>query len=206
MSGSTAVMNTLLSWLKNVARWVLGLFDLAGSGFSPLKWLSEHWLTLLIVLMIIGVIADLVVWLLRWRPYWVWFNKKRIVIDDDDYFAGEDLVDSGLYDPELFDIAARRPAKKRKRNLTLIEKVDEDGIPVRRDPMRTKTPRRDPRLRSRRDDSLFSVNPDMDEDERGSEDEVFNVSDLPVSQDELTYRNNRRRSSPNKPERKSRHA
>ena len=34
--GSTAVMNGLLGWLKALAVWILGLFDLAGtSGFRP---------------------------------------------------------------------------------------------------------------------------------------------------------------------------
>ena len=110
--GSTAVMNLMLGWLKGVANWILGLFDLAGTAaFSPLKWLSENWLSTLVVLLIAGIVIDVLVWLLRWRPHWVWFNKKRIVINDDDFFAGEELVDSGLYDPTLF--AENAPAKRR---------------------------------------------------------------------------------------------
>ena len=115
--GSTAVMNGLLGWLKALAVWILGLFDLAGtSGFSPLKWLSDHWLVLLIVLLTAGVVLDFLVWLVRWRPYWAWFRKKHIVIDDENFFAGEDLVDSGLYDPSLFQESRPRrriPSGKR---------------------------------------------------------------------------------------------
>ena len=64
-SFADTVVNGMLSWLKGFANWVLRLFDLAGSGgVSPLEWLSEHWLQLLIVLLIVGVAED------RW--YWVW--------------------------------------------------------------------------------------------------------------------------------------
>ena len=85
------VVNGMLSWLKGFASWVLRLFGLAGSGgVSPLEWLSDHWLQLLIILLIIGVAADIVIWLILWRPYWVWFRKKRIVVDDKEFFEGAD--------------------------------------------------------------------------------------------------------------------
>lgn len=176
--GSTAVMNVMLGWLKSLASWVLGLFNLAGStGFSPLKWLSEHWLTLLIVLLAAGVVIDLVVWLLRWRPHWIWFNKKRIVIDDDDFFVGEDLVDAGLYDPSLFTGGVRRRS---------VDVIPGRGAPSRS--QRTRDVRSRTIVPNRRKeteaDPVFQVRP---EPNRG-EDEVFNVSDLPVSRDELAFR------------------
>ena len=60
-SFADTVVNGMLSWLKGFASWVLRLFDLAGSGgVSPLEWLSDHWLQLLIILLIIGVAADMV--------------------------------------------------------------------------------------------------------------------------------------------------
>ena len=42
---------------------------------------GRHWLSMLLTLLIAGVVIDLLVWLIRWRPYWVWFRKKRIVIE-----------------------------------------------------------------------------------------------------------------------------
>ena len=83
-----SIVNAMLGWLKGLADWVLRLFNLAGNGkFSPLAWLSQNWLKLLIILLIIGVVTDLVVWLFRWRPYWVWFGKKRVIINDEHYFS-----------------------------------------------------------------------------------------------------------------------
>ena len=184
-------MNMMLGWLKSLARWVLGLFDLAGlNAFSPIEWLSRHWMSMLLFLLAAGVVIDLLVWLIRWRPYWVWFRKKRIVIDDDDFFAGEELVDSGLYDPALFETRQNRPRRSTKtpRRAVLIERVDEDGNPVRRAPARKSRPRRKDAA-----DAIFSIRPDSYvDDSYDSEDEVFNVSDLPVSRDEKKFQKKRR--------------
>ena len=52
---SSAIVDTMLGWLKGFANWVLRLFHLAGSaGANPLLWLSRNWLFLLIVLMAVG--------------------------------------------------------------------------------------------------------------------------------------------------------
>ena len=76
---SSAIVDTMLGWLKGFANWVLRLFHLAGSaGANPLLWLSRNWLFLLIVLMAVGVAGDILVWLVRWRPHWVWFRKERV--------------------------------------------------------------------------------------------------------------------------------
>ena len=100
---ANSIVNIMLGWLKGFAGWVLKLFDLAGSGgVSPLAWLSDNWLKLLIVLIVLGVIIDWLVWMMRWRPYWVWFRRKRILIEDDNFFVGEDMLDSGLYDKKIF--------------------------------------------------------------------------------------------------------
>jgi len=184
--GSTAVMNLMLGWLKGVANWVLSLFDLAGStGFSPLAWLSENWLVMLITLLIIGVVMDLLIWLIRWRPHWVWFNKKRIVIHEDDFFEGEDLVDAGLYEPELFET---EPAPRRRRAPSKHKR------PERSTARRPAPARRRPAAAEFDGDDLFSV--DAGEGAGfNDEDDVFNVSDLPVSDDEIAYRNSRKNSS-----------
>ena len=88
---SSAIVDGMLGWLKGLANWVLRLFNLAGSGGSPLLWLSQNWLRLLIVLLVIGVAADILVWLVRWRPHWVWFRRMRVIVDDDRFFNESDI-------------------------------------------------------------------------------------------------------------------
>lgn len=91
---SSAIVDTMLGWLKGFANWVLRLFNLAGSvGTSPLLWLAHNWLFLLIVLMAIGVGADILVWLVRWRPHWVWFGKERVIVEDENFFNDSDIRD-----------------------------------------------------------------------------------------------------------------
>ncbi|MGI6239339.1 MAG: hypothetical protein ACOYI5_06910 [Christensenellales bacterium] len=223
--GEHAVMNIMMGWMKWMASWVLGLFNLAGgSGFSPLNWLSDNWVRLLVFFLIAGMALDILVWLLRWRPHWVWFHKKRIVINDDDFFAGEELVDSGLYDPSLFyNPEAERAAPQRPRAAApapqrrapstivrpapqdapaprkrkpLIERVEDDALEPRRPaksaPRKRAQPQRKKPARAIEDDPLFSIDPARAIDPTSGEDAVFNVSDLPVSKDELAYRKKRK--------------
>ena len=80
---SSAIVDGMLGWLKGIANWVLRLFNLAGGGASPLMWLSQNWLKLLILLLVIGVAGDVLVWLVRWRPHWVWFRRERVIVEDE---------------------------------------------------------------------------------------------------------------------------
>ena len=170
-SFADTVVNGMLSWLKGFASWVLRLFDLAGSGgVSPLEWLSEHWSQLLIILLIAGVAADIIVWLIRWRPYWVWFRKKRIVVDDKEFFEND------------VDVPRPRPD-------TIVQRQETRKVPVR--PPRAKSAARRPRRVSDVpppqtdvfEDELFRIKPAKGT-RRVQEDAVFNVSDLPGAQKE----------------------
>ena len=88
---SNAVVNVMLGWLKGFANWVLKLFNLAGrSSTSPLLWLSHNWLKLLIFFLVVGIVLDRLIWLVRWRPYWVWFRKERVIVNDEKFLSGED--------------------------------------------------------------------------------------------------------------------
>ena len=113
---SNAIVNVMLGWLKGFASWVLKLFNLS-AGFSPLKFLANNWLQLLVLLLIAGVVIDLLVWLIRWRPHWVWFHKKRVIINDKNFFAREKYIDDiGEWDmtPERKPSTKVRASKPRR--------------------------------------------------------------------------------------------
>ena len=100
---SEAIVDTMLGWLKGLANWVLRLFNLAGStGGSPLLWLSQNWLKLLIFLMVVGISVDILVWLVRWRPHWVWFRKTRVIVNDDRFFNEADIQEQLHLDDDDF--------------------------------------------------------------------------------------------------------
>ena len=75
------IVEYLLSWF----RWLIdGLISLVtgADGGNLLHWLSESWIALLTILLIIGISVNLVIFFIRWRPHWWWFAKKRMVLDD----------------------------------------------------------------------------------------------------------------------------
>lgn len=89
---SNAIVDLMLGWLKGIANWVLRLFNLAGSASgSPLVWLADNWLKLLIFFLVLGLVLDRLIWLIRWRPYWVWFRKERVIVNDDRFFINADI-------------------------------------------------------------------------------------------------------------------
>ncbi len=182
-SGITgAIVNGLLGWLKGVANWVLRLFNLVG-GESPLQFMANNWKKLLILLLIIGVGVDLIIWIVRWRPHWVWLRKKRVVINDKHFFAHEND----------FDIEENRNRSDRGRPRRAWEDR-EFVIPSTTVPKRERR-RSDATLRPERDkptenaqparakqdvfsDDLFNVNAKQKFTDK-YEAEVFNVENLP---------------------------
>ncbi|MDO4357640.1 MAG: hypothetical protein Q4E13_14155 [Clostridia bacterium] len=85
MNYSNTIISGMLSWLRGISNWAINLFTLSGEGsLSMVTWFSRHWIALLIALILLGLAIDWLVWIIRWRPYWVWFRRKRVVIDDSD--------------------------------------------------------------------------------------------------------------------------
>ncbi len=96
MNGFTSGMLTLLlSWIRSFVNdlW-LALSSEGGSSF--LSFLQEHWKTVFVGLCLGGFVVDRIVYLIRWRPYYVWSTKwgrlKRRL-------KGEDLYEEKPYLP-----------------------------------------------------------------------------------------------------------
>lgn len=185
---TNAIVNAMLGWLKGLASWVLRLFNLSG-GFSPLKFLADNWLKLLIFFLILGVAIDLLVWLIRWRPHWVWFRKKRVIINDKNFFAQEKYID----DSDDWDVPAQsegnRPVRPRRNwedNDFVVPGSDRrrrEEQAIRRK-AHVKSMQMNPERRETTDifqDGLFNVNAKQKFSDK-YEDEVFSVSDLPKPQ------------------------
>lgn len=187
---TNAVVNVMLGWLKGLANWVLKLFNLAGSGGNPLLWLSENWLKLLIVLMVIGVGLDWLVWMIRWRPYWVWFKKKRIIVNDEKFLEGEELEEAAMDQRYVVPSAVARRRGGQRPQPTQIGRAQQ-----RRRPSQPVTRQRTERRTISRDvfsDDLFEVGRDHEDYSDFYEDEVFNVSSLPEAQETKKTRKRRR--------------
>jgi len=190
---TNAIVNVMLGWLKALANWVLKLFNLAGSGGNPLLWLSENWLKLLIVLLVAGVVLDWLVWMIRWRPYWVWFRKKRIIVNDERLLKGEELDEEDF--EEMMEQQYVVPSTVVKRRKSAKRPVQTARRPQQRRSAPsavTKRPQRRAISRDDMNDDLFEVGRDQEEYSDFYEDEVFNVSSPPDAQETKKPRKRRR--------------
>ena len=177
---TSAIVDAMLSWLKGLASWFLKLFNLSG-GFSPLKFLANNWKQLLIFFLIVGVVVDLLVWLIRWRPHWIWFRKKRVIINDKNFFSeksGGTARAKQQAKPDMRAAEIRRPKEDWEDSDYVIYGRDrrrrmEDAKKVTQRPAKDKKEHTD----VFRDD-LFNVKAKQRFSDR-YEDEVFNVSSLP---------------------------
>ncbi len=225
---SNAIVDVMLGWLKGLANWVLRLFNLAGSANgSPLLWLSRNWLKLLIFFLVLGVVLDRLIWLIRWRPYWVWFRKERVIVNDSRFFTEAELERNtsgrgelrGNWDERDYIVAStvvrrkdggEKDAGSRDRRRALGTEKPARG----RNPKSVAPARRsgEGQGKSRRErgtvqrhgagkqaaqtpDSIFSMDLKKPEASDVYEDEVFNVSNLPVFDefDRKTSKADRRR-------------
>ena len=77
------LIEILLSWIRLVTSWVWNFFqaDMAG-GF--LNWFADNWLRVALALIVVGVIVDWLIWMIRWRPYWLWLRKRQIIYEEVD--------------------------------------------------------------------------------------------------------------------------
>ena len=222
---SNAIVDVMLGWLKGLANWVLRLFNLAGSASgSPLVWLSQNWLKLLIFFLALGIILDRLVWLIRWRPYWVWFRKERVIVNDDRFFINADIDRADDWEGDLASnwdehdyvvastVVKRQQARKpdeqpeagRRRTAGKVSSANprrREGTKVMRHgdgadrpsaDRDSEKPARAGRLRGdeaqgNRTDNIFTSELKKRDVSDSYEDEVFNVSNLPVF-DEFNHR------------------
>ena len=75
------LVEALLSWMQLITSWVWDFFqaDKAG-GF--LSWFSDHWMRIALFLIIVGLVVDWLIWMIRWRPYWLWLRKRQIIYEE----------------------------------------------------------------------------------------------------------------------------
>ena len=72
------LFNALLGWIRMLVEGVWGLL-FSNDTQQWLQWVADNWLTLVILLCLCGVVLDYLIWLLRWRPYYVWASSMRRV-------------------------------------------------------------------------------------------------------------------------------
>lgn len=99
----------MLGWIRWIASSIANLFQ-TGSGrsgdMSAISWFADNWIKILIGLIVVGVLVDWLVWMARWRPYWVWFRRRRVLLDNE--VEGIDDDDLMLHYSDMAPARARR--------------------------------------------------------------------------------------------------
>lgn len=97
---SNSLLHVLLGWMRSLFSGVLSMFQGNDAGLLP--WLSRHWLSLAVILLLAGLTLDAVVYILRWRPQYVWRTRLRRLMDRDEE-TEEDIQFSQGFDTALPD-------------------------------------------------------------------------------------------------------
>ena len=72
----------MLSWMRWLTSWFWNIVNSEGTSGGFLRWFSDHWVGLTVFLIIAGVFIDWLIWMIRWRPYWLWLRKRQIIYED----------------------------------------------------------------------------------------------------------------------------
>ena len=76
------LVETMLVWMRWLVNWVWAIFR-DGAPSALTSWFADHWISVVAVLIVAGLVIDWLVWMIRWRPYWLWFRKKQIIYEDE---------------------------------------------------------------------------------------------------------------------------
>lgn len=95
---ASSLLSLLLSFTRSLANGALSLFQ--GTSGSFLGWIGKHWIVLACVLVLAGWVTDAIVYILRWRPQYVWRSFWHRLFRSKDDRQAEQRFDEG-YDQGL---------------------------------------------------------------------------------------------------------
>lgn len=75
-SFANSVFSVLLGWIRTAVNACWNMLS-GGEGGGMLAWIGENWKALTLILCVIGVVVDVVVYVIRWRPLQVWASFFR---------------------------------------------------------------------------------------------------------------------------------
>ena len=88
-----SLLEIILSWVRGIITDIWTIFG--GDSGSFFGWLGRHWLSLVCVLIVGGITADLIFYILRWRPQRVWFYKLDRLVRHSEYVEEEKAFSQG---------------------------------------------------------------------------------------------------------------
>lgn len=78
-SFANTLFRVMLGWLQEIVSAVWSAFT-SEKGGSLFTWIGKHWIPIAAILCIIGLVSDLAIYIVRWKPYKVWksfFSRNK---------------------------------------------------------------------------------------------------------------------------------
>ena len=70
---ANSIFRLMLGWIQGIAAALWSAFT-SEKGGSVFAWFGKYWIPIAIVLCVIGLVSDLCVYLVRWKPFRRWFG------------------------------------------------------------------------------------------------------------------------------------
>lgn len=83
-SFANSLFKIMLGWLQGVVATVWSAFT-SENGSALFNWIGRNWILIAAVLCVAGLVADLCVYILRWKPFRVWksfLSRGRNISDE----------------------------------------------------------------------------------------------------------------------------
>lgn len=103
-------ISIVLGWIREVFYFIWQIFSLEKNSFF-INLIIDNWILIVILLCAIGLFLDWLVYIVRWKPYYVWIGKKakqtnnideNIEFNEKEYYF-DDIENSNNYDQNFFD-------------------------------------------------------------------------------------------------------
>lgn len=114
---ANSFLSILLGWMRTLFASLLSVFQGAGAGF--LSWMSRRWFLVAIVLVLAGLTLDILIYIARWRPQYVWrtrlhrlLHRKEYALEEQRFSEGFDtaLTDFNFEDTPIAGLQTQEPA------------------------------------------------------------------------------------------------
>ena len=77
------LVKVMLGWARWLTDLMWGSINSTPSEGGFLAWFGANWPIIFLIMLAAGILIDWLVWLIRWRPYWLWFRKKQIIYAEE---------------------------------------------------------------------------------------------------------------------------
>ena len=77
------LVKTMLGWARWLTDMMWNSINSTSARGGAVGWFGRNWTRLALIMIIVGIVLDWLIWMIRWRPYWLWFRKRQIIYADE---------------------------------------------------------------------------------------------------------------------------